>query len=93
MYLGRLVELASEEALYNTPRHPYTEALLSAAPTPNPEVRRQRIVLQGDVPNPMNPPSGCMFHPRCRRAGELCTREAPVWREVGPQHYVACHLA
>ena len=93
MYLGRLVELADEYDLYNHPKHPYTEALLSAVPVPDPEARRQRIVLEGDVPNPINPPAGCAFHTRCGRAIDLCAQERPVWREVGKNHFVACHLA
>ena len=92
MYLGRIVELASAHDLYATPRHPYTEALLSAVPVPDPTAKRQRIVLQGDVPNPIRPPAGCHFHPRCPHAMERCRSEAPLLREVAPGHLAACHL-
>jgi len=92
MYLGRIVELASARELYASPKHPYTEALLSAVPVPDPKVKRQRIVLQGDVPNPIRPPAGCHFHPRCPRAMERCRVESPQLREVGPGHVAACHL-
>ncbi len=94
MYLGRVVELAPAAALYGDPKHPYTKALLSAAPTPDPERRRARIVLQGDVPSPIDPPKGCSFHPRCPIAERgRCDVEAPAIRELGPGHRVACHLA
>lgn len=94
MYLGRVVETAPSGALYGDAKHPYTKALLSAAPVPDPEKKRTRIVLQGDVPSPMNPPSGCAFHPRCPIAQRgLCGAESPTLREVGPGHLVACHLA
>jgi len=92
MYLGRIVELSGARELYTTPRHPYTEALLSAVPVPDPTAKRQRIVLQGDVPNPVRPPSGCHFHPRCPRVMERCRTEAPLLREVSPGHLAACHL-
>jgi oligopeptide transport system ATP-binding protein len=92
MYLGRIVELASAHDLYATPRHPYTEALLSAVPVPDPAAKRRRIVLQGDVPNPIHPPAGCHFHPRCPHAMERCRSEAPLLREVTPGHLAACHL-
>ncbi len=92
MYLGRIVEIAPARELYSAPRHPYTEALLSAVPIPDPEVKRQRIVLQGDVPNPIQPPPGCHFHPRCPRAMERCRQEAPRLKEVAPAHLAACHL-
>ena len=92
MYLGRIVELASAHDLYATPRHPYTEALLSAVPVPDPSAKRQRIVLQGDVPNPIRPPAGCHFHPRCPHAMERCRSEAPLLREVASGHLAACHL-
>ncbi|MCP9487399.1 MAG: ATP-binding cassette domain-containing protein [Gaiellaceae bacterium MAG52_C11] len=93
MYLGRIVELAPAEALYAGPVHPYTEALLSAVPIPDPELsaRRERIVLQGDVPSPIDPPSGCRFHPRCRYATEICTRETPALLEHGSGRLAACH--
>ena len=92
MYLGRIVETASARELYTAPRHPYTEALLSAVPIPDPALKRKRMVLAGDVPNPIRPPSGCHFHPRCPRAFERCSREAPVPREVAQGHWAACHL-
>jgi oligopeptide/dipeptide ABC transporter ATP-binding protein len=91
MYLGNIVELAPAEALYAEPRHPYTEALLSAVPSADPDLAMQRILLPGDVPSPVNPPSGCKFHPRCRFAKDICSTEIPVWREMGPDHWVACH--
>jgi oligopeptide/dipeptide ABC transporter ATP-binding protein len=93
MYLGRIVELAAAEGLYQNPQHPYTEALLSAVPVPEPGAGRERILLQGDVPSPIDPPSGCPFHPRCARAVERCVSETPELREVGAGHFSACHLA
>jgi oligopeptide transport system ATP-binding protein len=94
MYLGRVVELATSEQIYESPRHPYTEALLSAAPEPDPTARKRRLVLAGDVPSPLDPPSGCPFHPRCPIAEKgLCDQEIPERRAVGPGHEVACHLA
>jgi len=94
MYLGKLVELAEREELYNNPLHPYTQALLSAVPIPDPvaERNRQRVILEGDVPSPANPPPGCNFHPRCPIAVEICRQAEPEWREVIPDHWVACHL-
>jgi oligopeptide transport system ATP-binding protein len=92
MYLGRIVEVATSRELYTTPRHPYTEALLSAVPIPDPTVARKRIVLEGDVPSPINPPSGCHFHPRCPRAQARCSSEAPVLRDMAASHQVACHF-
>jgi peptide/nickel transport system ATP-binding protein/oligopeptide transport system ATP-binding protein len=93
MYLGRLVELADKTELYDAPRHPYTQALLSAIPFPDPDRRSERITLTGDVPSPINPPSGCTFHPRCPRASAECRSARPEWREVAPNHFLACHQA
>jgi oligopeptide transport system ATP-binding protein len=92
MYLGRIVEIAPARALYATPKHPYTEALLSAVPIPDPTLQRKRIVLNGDVPNPISPPAGCHFHPRCPRAEARCRTEAPVLHDTGPGQQVACHF-
>jgi oligopeptide/dipeptide ABC transporter ATP-binding protein len=95
MYLGRIVELAGADQIYLTPRHPYTRALLSAIPKPNPRARAQRIVLQGDVPSPIDPPPGCPFHPRCPHATDRCKVEVPMLRSVAspgqPPHTVSCH--
>ena len=87
-----MVELAAARALYDNPRHPYTEALLSAVPIPDPTVRRRRIVLRGDVPNPIHPPAGCHFHPRCPIAEPRCATEAPQLAAGADGHAVACHL-
>ncbi|MDF2682579.1 MAG: hypothetical protein K0R47_3769 [Brevibacillus sp.] len=91
MYLGRIVELAEKNDLYDSPMHPYTKALLSAVPVPNPLIKKERIVLQGDVPSPANPPSGCTFHPRCSECMDICRTEKPAFQEVNGR-YVACHL-
>ncbi len=93
MYLGKIVELAAADSLYTQPLHPYTEALLSAVPIADPDRKVQRIILQGDVPSPANPPCGCKFHPRCRYAKERCTQEEPSLVETHDQHDVACHFA
>jgi oligopeptide transport system ATP-binding protein len=95
MYLGKIVELTDRDSLYKTPLHPYTKALLSAVPIPDPvvEEKRERIILTGDVPSPVNPPSGCRFHTRCPVAIEKCKTEDPAWRDVGNTHWVACHVA
>jgi peptide/nickel transport system ATP-binding protein len=93
MYLGRVVELADSKELYHNPLHPYTEALLSAVPSTNPDISRERIILTGDVPNPANPPPGCHFHPRCHYAQDICKQQVPEWREFGEGHGVACHFA
>ena len=92
MYLGRIVEIAPARKLYTSPRHPYTEALLSAVPIPDPAVKRKRVVLQGDVPNPIRPPAGCHFHPRCPHVMERCKVETPLLREIEPGRKAACHL-
>jgi peptide/nickel transport system ATP-binding protein len=93
MYVGRIVELAESQDLFSAPRHPYTAALLSAVPEPDPRTRAQRIVLQGEVANPASPPSGCYFHPRCPYAVEMCRTETPAWREISRGHLVGCHRA
>ncbi|MFN8635746.1 MAG: oligopeptide/dipeptide ABC transporter ATP-binding protein [Chloroflexota bacterium] len=93
LYVGKVVELASTEELYHRPMHPYTEALMSAVPNPDPTVRSHRIMLHGEIPDPANPPSGCYFHPRCPYAQERCRTEAPALREAAPGRIVACHFA
>ncbi len=93
MYVGRMVELAETDALFNAPKHPYTAALLSAVPEPDPRTRSKRIVLQGEVANPASPPSGCYFHPRCPYAVERCRTETPAWRELPFRRFVSCHRA
>lgn len=92
MYLGSLMELAPRDELFANPLHPYTRALLSAIPIPDPEIRRERIVLTGDIPSPVDPPSGCKFHTRCPFAKPVCSETVPEYRSVGGGHYVACHL-
>ena len=92
MYLGKLVELSDRVELYRNPQHPYTQALLSAIPLHNPKIRRERIILKGDVPSPLNPPSGCRFHPRCPVAIDICSQEEPPLIDLGGGHMCACHL-
>ena len=93
MYVGKIIELADTEALYLNPKHPYTEALLSAVPKPDPRLEEQQIVLSGEVANPADPPSGCLFHPRCQYAQDRCRHEAPALEETVPGHFAACHFA
>ncbi len=93
MYVGKMVEMAETEALYGHPLHPYTEALMSAVPRPDPRIEKHRIVLEGEVADPSNPPSGCYFHPRCRYAKDICSQEEPQLRELTPDHWVSCHFA
>jgi oligopeptide/dipeptide ABC transporter ATP-binding protein len=93
MYLGRIVELATDKELYQNPLHPYSQALLSAVPIPDPEVQKKKILLQGDVPSPMNPPAGCSFHTRCPEGIELCSQQEPTLQDVGDGHWIACHLS
>jgi peptide/nickel transport system ATP-binding protein len=92
MYLGKIVELASDTELYSKPQHPYTEALLSAVPIPDPTVKKKRIILEGDVPSPINPPSGCHFHTRCPYKEKICEEVEPEFKDIGGGHWVACHL-
>jgi oligopeptide/dipeptide ABC transporter ATP-binding protein len=92
MYLGQIVEYAPTEALYTNPLHPYTKALFSAALPAHPDIEREEVVLSGEVPSPINPPSGCRFHPRCPMAMDECRTVAPTPRQTGVQHTVACHL-
>jgi peptide/nickel transport system ATP-binding protein/oligopeptide transport system ATP-binding protein len=93
MYLGKMVELATREEMFRKPLHPYTMALMSAIPIPNPRLKRQRTILKGDVPSPLNPPKGCRFHPRCPVAIDICSQEEPAFRELLPDHWVACWVA
>ena len=92
MYLGKIVEMAAADELFSQPLHPYTQALLSAIPSAKPGMAKERILLSGDVPSPLNPPSGCRFHTRCPKAMPQCEAEEPVWKEVAAGHYAACHL-
>jgi peptide/nickel transport system ATP-binding protein len=93
MYVGKLVEVAPKDKLFFFPKHPYTEALLSAAPTPNPDVDKKRIILPGEIANPADPPSGCYFHPRCQYAQARCQQEEPALREISPGQWASCHFA
>jgi oligopeptide transport system ATP-binding protein len=92
MYLGRIVEIANSAKLYQDPKHPYTIALISASPIPDPKIKKNRIILEGDVPSPINPPSGCHFHPRCKKAFEICSQKKPELMEIEKNHYVRCFL-
>lgn len=92
MYVGKIVEVGEAEKVYQRPRHPYTEALVSAVPIVDPDYKSKRVVLEGDVPNPANPPSGCSFHPRCRYAKKICSEKEPPLEDIGNEHYVACHF-
>ena len=93
MYVGQVVEMAETEDLFIKPKHPYTEALLSAVPTTDPDIKIDRIILPGEIANPADPPSGCYFHPRCRYAKDICKQKTPITEEVEPGHFVACHFA
>lgn len=93
MYLGKMIELATRDDLFRQPMHPYTRALISAIPLPDPTIKRERIILKGDVPSPINPPSGCRFHPRCWMARDICKEQEPVFEQKAPNHWSACHFA
>ena len=93
MYLGKIVELSEAQELFSNPKHPYTEALMSAVPVPDPDYKAEHILLEGDVPSPLNPPSGCYFHPRCQYAKAICANEPPVYTDIGNEHFVACHFS
>jgi peptide/nickel transport system ATP-binding protein/oligopeptide transport system ATP-binding protein len=92
MYLGQMVEEGPEDQLFSSPKHPYTKALLSSVPVPNPNIKKERIILQGEIPSPLNPPAGCNFHTRCPYAEDICKTKVPVRTEVGPRHYATCHM-
>ncbi len=92
MYLGKIMELANKQDLYASPQHPYTQALLSAIPVADPTVKKERVILTGDVPSPINPPKGCRFHTRCPKAMDICSEVEPKWLEVADEHFAACHL-
>ncbi|MDX5474921.1 MAG: dipeptide ABC transporter ATP-binding protein [Bacillaceae bacterium] len=93
MYLGKVVEVADKDSMFDSPLHPYTKALISSIPVPDPKVKRERILLKGDVPSPINPPSGCRFHTRCPFATDKCQTDVPALREITPNHFVSCHFA
>jgi peptide/nickel transport system ATP-binding protein len=93
MYLGKIVELAETKELFFNPKHPYTEALIAAVPVPDPDHKMEYTFLEGDVPSPMNQPTGCFFHPRCPYARKVCIIERPVYRDLGGEHFVSCHFA
>ena len=92
MYVGKIIEIAKTDSLFDKPQHPYTEALLSAVPIPDPSHQSKKIILSGEIPNPVSPPKGCFFHPRCRYAQSKCETEAPILESLGNQHYSACHF-
>src|SRR5699024_3877665 len=93
MYLGTLVELSEKNVLFDNPKHPYTQALLSAIPIPDPTKKINRILLKGDIPSPANPPSRCKFHTRCMYAKHICKEQVPEFKDLGGEHFVACHFA
>jgi len=93
MYVGKIAEMAESDELYNNPLHPYTEALMTAVPKPDPKYHSERVIMQGDVADPSNPPSGCYFHPRCQYAKDICSQKEPEFRELKPDHFAACHRA
>ena len=93
MYVGKLIERADTQSLYHNPKHPYTEALLSSIPRPDPTIQKKRVPIQGEVPDPSNPPKGCYFHPRCPYAEAVCSQEEPTFQEVEPGHFAACHFS
>ncbi|MEE8390950.1 MAG: ABC transporter ATP-binding protein, partial [Anaerolineae bacterium] len=93
MYVGKIAEMADSNTLYNNPLHPYTEALMSSVPKPDPKYESKRIIMKGDVADPSNPPPGCYFHPRCRYVEDICSQEEPEFRELEPDHFVACRRA